>query len=84
MKKYLFSFLLAVFSQLALAENILIVYLQDGSIKAFMEHEVDSIVYSKMGVDGTYYESMVTQEVWTTDSVYRIPIASVDSLGQYS
>lgn len=81
MKKYLFSFLLAVFSQLALAENILIVYLQDGSIKAFMEHEVDSIVYSKMGVDGTYYESMVTQEVWTTDSVYRIPIASVDSLG---
>lgn len=53
----------------------------DSSFNAFLNIDVDSIVYSRLGVDSLEYNTPVTQEVWTSDTVYRIPLAVVDSIG---
>ena len=56
-------------------------YRNDGFFNAFLNEEVDSIIYSYIGIDGLEYDNIVTQEVWTQDSIYRIPIAAIDSIG---
>ncbi len=65
----------------ALAQNdAMFVYRNDGQINAFLKADVDSIRYSQIGVDSLYHAEFVVQEVWTPDSVYRIPLAAVDSV----
>ena len=56
------------------------VYRNDGQFNAFFASEIDSIVCSPIGLDSTRYAYDVVQEFWTEDSVYRIPIASIDSV----
>lgn len=56
------------------------VYRNDGQFNAFFHSEIDSIVCSPIGLDSTRYAYDVVQEFWTEDSVYRIPIASIDSV----
>ena len=52
----------------------------DGYFQAFMNSEVDSITYSNIGLDGIEYDNIVVQEVWTADSLFRIPIENIDSI----
>ena len=52
----------------------------NGDFNAFLNCDVDSITYSRVGLDGKTYSNVVVQEVWTPDSVYRIPIATIDSV----
>ena len=47
---------------------------------AFLFEDVDSITYSRVGLDGKTYPNVVVQEVWKQDSVYRIPINTIDSV----
>ena len=56
------------------------VYRNDGQFNAFFRDEVDSIAYSHYDVDSVYYDENVTQLVYTADSLYRIPLAVIDSV----
>lgn len=56
------------------------IYRNDGKFNAFLAHEVDSLVYSKKDLKGAEYAEPVVQEVWTADSVYRIPLSVIDSI----
>lgn len=56
-------------------------YRNDNDFNAFLNIDIDKIIYSNIGLDGTEYKNAVVQEVWTPDSVYRIPIQAIDSIG---
>ena len=61
--------------------NAVYVFRNDDDFNAFLNIDVDSITFSRFGLDNLEYSSEVVQEVWTPDSVYRIPLAAVDSIG---
>lgn len=84
MKKYiilLLSFFLAI---PAVSQNqsnkAFYIYRNDGVINAFFYSEVDNIVYSTLDADSINHNDYVTQEIWTEDSIYYIPIAAIDSI----
>ena len=56
-------------------------YRNDGDFNAWMNIDVEKITYSCSGLDGVEHDDIVVQEVWTPDSVYRIPISAIDSIG---
>ncbi len=56
-------------------------YRNDGDFNAWLNIDVDSITYSNIGLDSVEYDNIVTQEVWTPDSCYRIPLEAIDSIG---
>ena len=56
-------------------------YRNDGDFNAWLNIDVDSITYSNIGLDSIEYDNIVTQEVWTPDSCFRIPIETIDSIG---
>lgn len=65
----------------ALAQNdAMFVYRNDGQINAFLKEDIDSIRYSHIGLDSLVHREFMIQEVWTADSVYRIPLAAIDSV----
>lgn len=46
----------------------------------FIPSEIDSIVYSNYDNDSIWYDDVVTQVIYTPDSVYRFPLAQIDSI----
>ena len=75
--------LLAAVTLNGMAQNVgeaFYIYRNDGEFNAFFRDEVQSIDYSYEDADGNTYDEIVTQIVTTADSVYRIPIAAIDSL----
>lgn len=65
----------------ALAQNDAVyVYRNDSEINAFLKTDVDSVVYSQIGLDSLTHSEYVVQEIWTVDSVYRIPLEVIDSV----
>ena len=84
MKKIFTLILMAVTAITATAQTIgeaFYIYRNDGQFNAFFRDEVDSIAYSHYDADSLYYEENVTQLVYTADSLYRIPLAAIDSVG---
>ena len=65
----------------AMGQQAFYFYLNSKKINAFFTSEVDSIVLSMRGIDGLQYEEYCVQEIWTKDSVFRVPLAEIDSLG---
>lgn len=63
------------------AQKAFYVYRNDGSINTFITTEIDSITYSRIGLDSVAHEDYVVHEVYTPDSIYRIPIELIDSVG---
>lgn len=62
--------------------NAFYIYRNDGQFNAFLREEIDSITYSCYDLDSTYcYDDYVTQLVYTPDSIYRIPLEAIDSVG---
>lgn len=57
-----------------------ITWQKSGGVNAIQYGDIDSITYSRVGLDGKTYPNVVVQVVWTQDSVYRIPIADVDTI----
>ncbi len=55
-------------------------YRNDGDFSAFLNCDVDSITFSNIDLEGRAHPNVVVQEVWTPDSVYRIPLAAIDSI----
>ncbi len=82
MKRLLTSILLfAAFLCGAQAQNdALFVYRNDGAIHGFLRADIDSMVCSQIDLDSLLHADYVVQEIWTADSVYRIPLAAIDSI----
>lgn len=57
------------------------IYRNDGQFNAFFRSEVDSIAYSNYDADSIRHDEVVTQLVYTADSLYRIPLTAIDSVG---
>lgn len=84
MKQRLHFIVLAFLALSSFAQNIgdaFYIYRNDGQFNAFFRDEVDSIAYSYYDADSIRYEEVVTQTVYTADSIYRIPLAAIDSVG---
>ena len=62
-------------------ETSFYVYRNDGEFNAFFYSEIDSITFSTLDLDSVEQTTIVTQEFWTIDSVYRIPLSVLDSIG---
>lgn len=57
------------------------IYRNDGDFNGFFYDEVIDMRYSKYDLDSVEYDSYVVQEVETADSIYRIPLCAIDSIG---
>ena len=57
------------------------IYRNDGDFNGFFFDEVVEMRYSKLALDSVEYEQYVTYEVELADTVYRIPLAAIDSIG---
>ena len=63
------------------AQEAFYIYRHDGQFHGFFYDEVIEMRQSKIGVDSIEYDKWVTQEVVLADTIYRIPIAVIDSIG---
>ena len=56
------------------------IYRNDGQFNAFFDTQVDSITYSHYDTDSIWHSDWQMQVVHTIDSIYRIPLAAIDSV----
>lgn len=83
MKKQTLSLLFVTLALSGMAQTIgdaFYVYRNDGMINTFFRSDVDSIGYSYYDADSLLYDEIVMQVVYTPDSIYQIPLATVDSV----
>lgn len=73
--------ILGIAAQQQQSQYALYNYRNDGDFNAWLNIDIDSITYSTIGLDSIEYDNIVTQEVWTPDSCYRIPLEAIDSIG---
>ncbi|MDY6206463.1 MAG: formylglycine-generating enzyme family protein [Prevotella sp.] len=52
----------------------------NGKFHSFLQIDIDSITFSRIDLEGNVHDDMVVQEVWTADSLYRIPLDVIDSI----
>ena len=57
------------------------IYRNDGQFNAFLCQNVDSMAFSKYGLDSVLQEKIVVQDFYLADSVVRIPLSAIDSIG---
>lgn len=63
------------------AQDAFYIYRNDGNFDGFFFDEIVRMGYSKVGLDSLEYDVFVVQEIETADSLYRIPLAAIDSIG---
>ena len=83
MKRLHLIILLAAVTLSGMAQTVgeeMYIYRNNGIINGFLPDEVQSIEFSYEDADGNTYDEVVTQIVNTADSVYRIPLAEIDSI----
>ena len=73
------SFTAPVFSQSS--QYALYNYRNDGNFNAWLNLDIEKITFSCIDTLGVEHDDIVVQEVWTADSVYRIPLEAIDSIG---
>ena len=56
------------------------VFRNDGQFNAFFDAQVDSITWSHYDADSIWHSDWQMQVVHTADSIYRIPLAVIDSV----
>ena len=56
------------------------IYRNDGVINGFIRSDVDSIAYSNFDANSIKHSKIVTQIVYTIDSIFHIPLAVIDSV----
>ena len=74
------AFLLPIYSQEESVPEAFYIYRNDGQFNGFFFDQVLEMRFSKISLDGTEFEQYVTQEVVTSDSLYRIPLEFIDSI----
>lgn len=82
MKRIILTIIIIAISlcKLMAQNDAMYIYRNDGIINAFLKYDVDSIKHSHIDIDSTYCKDFIVQEVWTADSVYRIPLSVIDSV----
>ncbi len=63
------------------AQDAFYIYRNDGNFDGFFFDQVKRMGYSKTDLLGNDHDIYVVQEVETADSLYRIPLAAIDSIG---
>lgn len=61
-------------------QDALYIFCNDGQFHAFFFGDIDRIAYSKIDTLGIEQPDYVVQEVWALDTVFRIPLAAIDSV----
>lgn len=85
--KQLFCTLIGIFALVVTnalpsnAQQAFYIYRNDGAINTFITTEIDSMAYSCFDLDSVSHDEYVVHEVYTPDSIYRIPLALIDSIG---
>lgn len=82
MKRFLFFILVLLTNWYGmLAQNdAMLIYRNDGVVNGFLKADIDSVRHSQLDLDSVMHKDFVVQEVWTADSVYRIPLEVIDSV----
>lgn len=81
--KKIVLYIVSIFCAINLyAQNHVVIYRNDGTVNVFLKEEIDSIKTSQLGTDSiTIHDSdYIVQEIYTQDSIYRIPLADIDSI----
>lgn len=81
MKKSILTFALCTLSLCTFSQEAFYIYRNDGDFNGFFYDEVQEMRYSKLALDYTEHEQYVTYEVVLADTIYRIPLATIDSIG---
>lgn len=68
-------------AQQLLAQDAFYIYRNDGNFDGFFFDEIVRMGYSKTDLDSVEHDVYVVQEIETADSLYRIPLAAIDSIG---
>ena len=87
MKKILISLMMAVMAITAVGQDVgeqMFIYHGGTVTGGFLPNAIDSITYSYYDADSVRYDDVVTQEIYTPDSIYRIPLAEIDSVSFYT
>ena len=74
-------FTLSLFTTPAVAQDAFYIYRNDGDFDGFFYDNVIRMGYSKIDPQGVEHEEYVIQEIETADSLYRIPLYAIDSIG---
>ena len=82
----IFRHMVAVVLMLTAVQNLLAqeafyIYRNDGKFDGFFYDDVQRMGVSKTDLNGDEHEVYVVQEIQTKDSLYRIPLAAIDSIG---
>ena len=63
------------------ATDAFYIYQNDGHFDGFFYDDVQKISYSVMDTLGVEHDEIVSQEIVTADSIYRIMLSAIDSVG---
>ena len=82
MRKIILAFVLCTLSLCPLfSQEAFYIYRNDGDFNGFFYDEVQEMRYSKIDLDSVEHENYIMYEVQLADTTYRIPLASIDSIG---
>ncbi|MBR3091598.1 MAG: hypothetical protein IKG99_01100 [Bacteroidaceae bacterium] len=73
-------FILMVCQQVQ-AQEAFYIYRNDGDFNGFFFDDVKSISYSKYDLDSIEHDVYVVEDIELNDTIYRIPLAAIDSMG---
>lgn len=62
------------------AQQAFYVYRNDGMINGFITSDIDSMQCSRLDMDSLLHADFQVQEIYTPDSIYRIPLTVIDSI----
>lgn len=82
---YMLAALLSVLSildaQAQAVQDALYIYRNDGRFNAFFFNDIERFEYSNIDTLGITHDEVVVQEIYALDSLYRIPLTAIDSIG---
>ena len=61
-------------------QDALYIFRNDGKFNAFYYADIERIAYSHIDTLGVAHDEIVVQEVYALDSIFRIPLSSIDSV----
>lgn len=68
-------------AQAQAVQDALYIYRNDGGFNAFFFDDIERFEYSNIDTLGIEHDEMVVQEVYALDTLYRIPLSAIDSIG---
>ena len=68
-------------AQAQAVQDALYIYRNDGGFNAFFFDDIERFEYSNIDTTGVAHDEMVVQEVYALDSLFRIPLSAIDSIG---